>query len=29
MRNILIWQDKSVGCLDDQFLFDMLDRGLT
>jgi chemotaxis-related protein WspD len=26
---ILPWQNKSVGCLDDQLLFDMLDRSLT
>jgi chemotaxis-related protein WspD len=29
MRAILLWQNKSVGCLDDQLLFDMLDRSLT
>ena len=29
MRGILPWQNKSVGCLDDQLLFDMLDRSLT
>ena len=29
MRGILLWQNKSVGCLDDQLLFDMLDRSLT
>jgi chemotaxis-related protein WspD len=29
LRAILLWQNKSVGCLDDQLLFDMLDRSLT
>jgi chemotaxis-related protein WspD len=29
LRGILPWQNKSVGCLDDQLLFDMLDRSLT
>ena len=29
IRGILLWQNKSVGCLNDQFLFDMLDRSLT
>jgi chemotaxis-related protein WspD len=29
IRGLLLWQDKSVGCLDDQLLFDMLDASLT
>jgi chemotaxis-related protein WspD len=29
IRGLLLWQDKSVGCLDDQLLFDMLDGSLT
>jgi chemotaxis-related protein WspD len=29
MRGILPWRNQSVGCLDDQLLFDMLDRSLT
>jgi chemotaxis-related protein WspD len=29
MRGILLWQNKSVGCLDDQLLYDTLDRNLT
>ena len=29
IKGILLWQDKSVGCLDDQLLFDMLDGSLT
>jgi chemotaxis-related protein WspD len=29
MRGILFWQNKAVACLDDQLLFDMLERGLT
>jgi len=29
IRGILLWQNKSVGCLDDQLLFDMLDGSLT
>jgi len=29
IRGILLWQNKSVGCLDDQLLFDMLDGCLT
>ena len=29
MRGVLLWQNKSVGCLDDQLLFEMLDRSLT
>jgi chemotaxis-related protein WspD len=29
VRGILLWEDKSVGCLDDQLLFYMLDRSLT
>jgi chemotaxis-related protein WspD len=29
MRGILLWQNKSVSCIDDQLLFDMLDRSLT
>jgi chemotaxis-related protein WspD len=29
LRGILLWQNKSVGCLDDQLLFNMLDRSLT
>jgi chemotaxis-related protein WspD len=28
LRGILIWQNKSVGCLDDRLLFDMLNRSL-
>ena len=28
LRGVLLWQNKSVGCLDDQLLFDMLDRNL-
>src|SRR3984893_3740619 len=28
IRGILLWQDKSVGCLDDQLLFNMLDGSL-
>jgi len=29
LRGMLLWQNKTVGCLDDQLLFDMLDRSLT
>jgi chemotaxis-related protein WspD len=29
IRGILLWQNKSVGSLDDQLLFDILDRSLT
>src|SRR3984893_18693753 len=29
LKGMLLWQNKSVGCLDDQLLFDMLDRSLT
>ena len=29
IKGILLWQNKSVGCLDDQLLFDMLDGSLT
>ena len=29
MRGILLWQNKTVGCLDDQPLYDILDRSLT
>jgi chemotaxis-related protein WspD len=29
LRGILLWQSKSVGCLDDQLLFDKLNRSLT
>ena len=29
IRGILLWQNKSVGCLDDQLLFEMLDGSLT
>ena len=29
MRGILLWQNKSVGCLDDELLYDILDRSLT
>jgi chemotaxis-related protein WspD len=29
IKGLLLWQDKSVGCLDDQRLFDMLDESLT
>jgi chemotaxis-related protein WspD len=29
IKGLLLWQDKSVGCLDDQLLFDMLDGSLT
>ena len=29
IRGILIWQDKSVGCLDDQLLFKVLEGSLT
>jgi chemotaxis-related protein WspD len=29
IKGILLWQNKSVGCLDDQSLFDMLERSLT
>jgi chemotaxis-related protein WspD len=28
LRGILLWQDKSVGCLDEKLLFDMLERSL-
>jgi chemotaxis-related protein WspD len=29
IKGILLWQNRSVGCLDDQLLFDMLDGSLT
>jgi chemotaxis-related protein WspD len=29
LRGILLWQNKSVGCLDDQLLFEKLNRSLT
>jgi chemotaxis-related protein WspD len=29
LTGILLWQSKSVGCIDDQLLFDRLDRNLT
>jgi chemotaxis-related protein WspD len=29
IKGMLLWQNKSVGCLDDQLLFDMLDGTLT
>ena len=29
IKGLLLWQDKSVGCLNDQLLFDMLDGSLT
>jgi chemotaxis-related protein WspD len=29
IRGILLWENKSVGCLNDELLFDMLDRSLT
>jgi chemotaxis-related protein WspD len=29
IKGIILWGDKSVGCLDDQLLFDMLDGNLT
>jgi chemotaxis-related protein WspD len=29
IKGLLLWQNKSVGCLNDQLLFDMLDRSLT
>jgi chemotaxis-related protein WspD len=29
LRGILLWQDKSVGCLNDKLLFDMLEQSLT
>jgi chemotaxis-related protein WspD len=28
LRGVLLWQNRSVGCLDDQLLFDMLDQSL-
>jgi chemotaxis-related protein WspD len=29
IKGLLLWQNKSVGCLNDQLLFDMLDESLT
>jgi chemotaxis-related protein WspD len=29
IRGMLLWQNESVSCLDDQLLFDMLDRSMT
>jgi chemotaxis-related protein WspD len=29
IKGLLLWQNKSVGCLNDQLLFDMLDGSLT
>jgi len=29
IKGVLLWQDKSVGCLEDRLLFDMLDGSLT
>jgi chemotaxis-related protein WspD len=29
IKGILLWQNKSVGCLDDELLFEMLDESLT
>jgi chemotaxis-related protein WspD len=29
LKGIILWENKSVGCLDDQLLFDMLDGSLT
>jgi chemotaxis signal transduction protein len=28
-KGLLLWQNKSVGCLNDQLLFEMLDESLT